>query len=160
MPRQCSICVHEKRNEIEGALVHGNSFRMIARAYSVSPDAVSRHKRNGHIALEIIEAKEVEVVSGRHDIWSNINFWAGELKAIFQEARKNGERSVALTAIDKALKLEALLMQASAVLGEGPREIDPATMAHEVMEYLREYHLKAHEGLVKHLRECYERDST
>lgn len=57
MPRQCSICAHEQRAEIEGAIVAGESAPSIGKRYRVSADAVLRHKA-AHIAETLIRAAQ------------------------------------------------------------------------------------------------------
>lgn len=42
----CSICQHEKRPQIELALVHKVPLRTIAARFNVSPHAVHRHAKN------------------------------------------------------------------------------------------------------------------
>jgi hypothetical protein len=42
----CSICCHERRHQIELALVHRVPLRTIAVRFEVSLDAVHRHGRN------------------------------------------------------------------------------------------------------------------
>ena len=37
MPRSCTICTHEQRNEIERAVVLQTRYRKIAALYGVSP---------------------------------------------------------------------------------------------------------------------------
>ena len=44
MPNTCSICKHQEREAIEGALACGMSFRDIAPHFGASKDAVSRHQ--------------------------------------------------------------------------------------------------------------------
>ena len=53
LPRKCSICEHPKREEIEQAILRGDSFSAIARNYNVSRDPVRRHKENGHVGRKI-----------------------------------------------------------------------------------------------------------
>lgn len=43
---KCTVCRHEKRHQIDLALVHRVPVRTIARRFDVSPDAVHRHGRN------------------------------------------------------------------------------------------------------------------
>lgn len=53
MARQCSICIHPKRQEIEEASLKGESYRRISTDYSVSEEALRRHKNNNHIGRKI-----------------------------------------------------------------------------------------------------------
>lgn len=53
MPRQCSICSHPQREEIDRAILKGESYRHIASQYDVNYRALQRHKQNGHIGRKI-----------------------------------------------------------------------------------------------------------
>lgn len=53
MSMTCTICKHEKRAEIEAALVQRVSLRDIARQFLVSKDAASRHQ---NCMAEVLEA--------------------------------------------------------------------------------------------------------
>ena len=44
MPRNCTVCRHAHRREIEADLQAGLSYRDVTRRYSISKDAVSRHR--------------------------------------------------------------------------------------------------------------------
>ena len=49
MPRNCTVCLHPQRQEIEADLRAGLSCRAIAQKYAISKDAASRHCR--HVSL-------------------------------------------------------------------------------------------------------------
>jgi len=56
MPRTCTICRHEKRREIDKALVlAAEPFRVIARHYAVSEDALQRHKKV-HLSATVVRS--------------------------------------------------------------------------------------------------------
>lgn len=60
--RQCTICNHPQRGEIDKALVAGVAYRRIAAEYGVSDGSLRRHKKNGHIAEQIAKvAKKKEI---------------------------------------------------------------------------------------------------
>ena len=61
MPRQCSICAHPAKAEIDLALVAGQPYRSIAQRFEASPDAVYRHLQ-GHLPATLLKAQEVEEV--------------------------------------------------------------------------------------------------
>ncbi len=58
MPRRCSVCASERREEIDRALVAGEALSALARAHGVSERALSRH-REGHLPKAKVEAPEV-----------------------------------------------------------------------------------------------------
>ena len=55
MPRNCTVCRHPQRHEIEPDLRAGLSYRDVARQYGISKDAVSRH-RASHVSLHTTPA--------------------------------------------------------------------------------------------------------
>jgi hypothetical protein len=59
MPRRCSICHHERLEEINRALVEGAALSEMAAKYRVSDDALSRHKAN-HLPDALVKAQEAK----------------------------------------------------------------------------------------------------
>ncbi|MDX0601804.1 hypothetical protein GOD78_10985 [Sinorhizobium medicae] len=55
MARDCTICAHPRRHEIEAAMVHGHSSRRIAADYGLAYGAIHRH-RNNHLPAAIRQA--------------------------------------------------------------------------------------------------------
>jgi hypothetical protein len=49
MPRNCTVCRHAHRQEIEGDLQAGLSYRDIARRYNVSKDVICRHRAHASL---------------------------------------------------------------------------------------------------------------
>jgi predicted ArsR family transcriptional regulator len=57
----CTVCSHEKRFEIEELLAtRQGTYRGIARKYSVSEDAISRHVSSRHISQLLALAADAE----------------------------------------------------------------------------------------------------
>lgn len=152
MPRKCSICKNPKREEIEEALIRGDSFRNISQIYNVSQYSARRHKINGHIGKEVIKAKEVEIVKKGNDLFEQVDYWSGEIQQIYEEAKQNKEKSVALTAIDKAMKLVALTTQMKSMFYDIKtiREFQDG-----VVSILGEVDPKTRDEFVKRLKERY-----
>jgi len=67
MSRVCTVCVHAQRKDIDLALAGGASNRAIARQWSVTKDAIARHKAdhlpktltNGIQVAEVVHARNV-----------------------------------------------------------------------------------------------------
>ena len=57
MPQTCSICKHQKRSEIDAALVSPDSLRTIAKRFETSAAALHRH-RSTCIFEQLSKAKE------------------------------------------------------------------------------------------------------
>ena len=63
-PVRCSVCRHERRSEIESALVAGDSLRKIAKQFSVGKGAIDRHKSR-HLVESLANAAQApEAVRG------------------------------------------------------------------------------------------------
>ena len=61
MPRECTICTHEARYDIDGILVdRSKSYRDIAGQFGVSKTAVGRHVSEGHISELLALARDAE----------------------------------------------------------------------------------------------------
>src|SRR5438477_12670370 len=54
LARTCTICTHHRRDGMDKALLRGEQIAVVARRYSVSDDALSRHKR--HMQAVIVKA--------------------------------------------------------------------------------------------------------
>jgi|SRR5215203_2066540 len=61
MPRNCAICTHENRTEIDSLLVDRSATYMeIAGRYGMSKSAVGNHVSSGHISELIVMAADAE----------------------------------------------------------------------------------------------------
>ena len=58
MARTCTICAHDKRGEIEQALVANDSFRAIAERFGTSIGSLHRHKQK-HLPALLAQAQQV-----------------------------------------------------------------------------------------------------
>ena len=114
MTRTCTICTHAQRDEIEAVLVNrASSYRDIARQYSTSKDAISRHVNTGHIADRLLKVRVEEDVRGALDVTRQLKAINSVAAGILKEARDAGEPGTALRAIDRIhrqLELQAKLL--------------------------------------------------
>jgi hypothetical protein len=114
MPRVCTICSHEKRAEIESAVVANAPFRDIARQFGVSKDAVARHVsehihqtvQQSHAAME--EARGLDVVQQLKDI----NEVTLDILKRAKKEKKDGMSLLAIDRICKQIELQAKLLGA------------------------------------------------
>jgi hypothetical protein len=54
MARICTICNHHRRDSMDKAMLRGEQLKAVARRYSVSEDALGRHRK--HMRLMIAKA--------------------------------------------------------------------------------------------------------
>ena len=128
--RPCTVCAHEKRQEIDKALVTGTTHRNVAEQFRLSPSAVYRHKR-GHLAARLkraFESKEtrqaVELVQHRAeekakeigqalDVVQQLRAINTATLQVLQQARESEKHSLSLQAVDrvhKQIELQAKLL--------------------------------------------------
>jgi ABC-type transporter Mla subunit MlaD len=89
MPRNCTICRHPQRNEIEAAVQAGASYRDVGRRYSLSKDAICRHRR--HVSIDTTPAlATVTKIRGLLDTGEAASTWHASLATI-QETRRHFE---------------------------------------------------------------------
>ncbi len=112
MPQTCKICRHEKRQEIDQALLDGGSLRNIAQQYATSPWALHRHRKTD-IPATLVKAKQVEEVQDASTLFDRLKELGNEARGILEEARASKDHALALNAIgrtEKLLELEAKLI--------------------------------------------------
>jgi hypothetical protein len=117
--RTCTICGHAQRHDIEVALVRRDSYRTIARRFSVSKDALGRHARE-HLPEALVRAQEAKEAVRADDLLSQVRELQSRTLSILEEAHDSGEHRTALAAIGQAranLELQARLLQ---LIKEGP----------------------------------------
>jgi gamma-glutamyl-gamma-aminobutyrate hydrolase PuuD len=112
MSRTCTICTNEKRAEIEAAIIAGTSLRDIAGQFSLSRNAVHRHKENC-IPQSIQHSQAAQEEAQALDVVKQLKAINTVTLTILQEARKAKQNGLALQAIDrigKQLELQAKLL--------------------------------------------------
>lgn len=91
MPRQCSICTHEKRPEIDSLLVQGSeSFRTIAGRFGLTASAVQRHAQS-HIPQALTRAAEAEEATRADDLLSRVKLLEDEAWELLKTAKQRAQ---------------------------------------------------------------------
>jgi hypothetical protein len=112
MPQICSICRHEKRPEIDQALLAGEPFRALARRTGTSAAALHRH-RNGHLPTALVKARRAAAEVNAETLWQRLKAINNETAAILAQARESQNHVIALQAIarvERQVELEARLL--------------------------------------------------
>src|ERR671932_1055967 len=115
MPRPCTICTHEQRNEIERAVVLQTRYRKIATLYSVSESAISRHVRD-HVLPYMARIREAERMKRAATLVDRLDEITSETRAILRTARDEGgpadDRALrAIKRLERQLELEAKILE-------------------------------------------------
>ncbi len=94
MPRTCTICRNERRQEIDEALVAGESLRSIALRFDTSHMAVRRHKE--HLSGKLIKAAERREERHADSLVDQLDTLLSRAKAlldeVFPEKRQNEQK--------------------------------------------------------------------
>ncbi len=120
MPRRCTVCDHDQREEIDRALVAGGAFRHIASRFGTSTTALQRH-RSEHLPAKLLKAREKEDVREALDVVKQLKAINATSLGILQEARAEGEPDRALRAVDRIHKQIELQAKLLGELDESPR---------------------------------------
>ncbi len=67
MPRPCSICVHPGREEIDSALLEGESFRILAERFETSNSTLFRHQGK-HLSERLVQSHAAAEISKADDL--------------------------------------------------------------------------------------------
>jgi hypothetical protein len=100
MPRVCSICSHEDREEINAALLSGAPLRDIARRYATSKDALARHRE--HLPLRLVKAQDAAEVAQADTLLEQVKSLQARALTILDKAEASGDLRTALSAIREA----------------------------------------------------------
>lgn len=111
MPRTCTICIHERRADIDAALLAGEPYRGIAKRYGASASAVLRHR--DHIPVQLAKAKDAEEISQAHTLLERLIELNTETRAVLADAKLEGNgllRLQAIARLEKQFELEGKLL--------------------------------------------------
>ncbi len=131
MPRACTVCNHEKRKQIEKAIINGVSLRKTAKQFNVSPAAVDRHKNKCvtlviHKVVKAVvitqeektakQAEQKNILSGHH-ILGNLQKLTDNLDELRKKAAKDKQYSASINAVKEQIRMgENLLKRAEALI--------------------------------------------
>ena len=119
MARTCTICRHEKRADIDRALIAHQPFRAIARQYEASKDALIRHHDN-HLPAALLKAKDAEEVAQADVLLRQVGELRDRALAILDKAEAAAEYRDALAAIREARGCLELLGKLAGQLQDAP----------------------------------------
>src|SRR5207253_3022318 len=97
MPRKCSVCVHSQRSGIEQALLSGDSYRVVAQRWSVSRDAVVRHRR--HLATPLGRVQEARDALQASSLLDQLHGLTSEAERLKRKAEDDADYRTALAAV-------------------------------------------------------------
>ena len=101
MPPTCTVCAHERRQEIERALLGSEPLRSIAGRFRVTRQSLARHRDN-HMPAALVKAREAEEIADADNLLAQVQRLHERTLAILHTAEQRGEKRVALAAIREA----------------------------------------------------------
>jgi len=107
MPRRCSVCTHPRRPEIDHAIVSGNSYRTVAQQFTVSRDAVVRHRR--HLSVALGKPLSSEQLSPSETLLGQLEELKSEAQRLKQKAEQDGDYRAALAAVRELCRIVELV---------------------------------------------------
>ena len=123
MSARCAACTHPKRDELDSAIVAGQTLRAIGKQYGMSASAVLRH-RDRHLspALAAMAARrEEEAASG---LVAQVRQLVRRADELYTAAAKDGRSSAALAALKEMRGSLELLGKATGEL----KDASPVTV--------------------------------
>ena len=117
MPRKCTVCEHEKVEEINRLLLEGVSLRDLAGRYSVSKTALHRHKQD-HLPAKLVKAQEAREIAKADSLLDQVTELRDKALSILTKAEKAGDLRTALQGIKEARGCLELLAKLQGELQE------------------------------------------
>lgn len=123
MGRQCSICTHERRGEIEALLIEGVSYRAISGQFGVSKSAVERHAAD-HLPEGLLQAHGAEELARADDLLDQVRDLQARTLSILVDTETSKDHPTALRAIGEARRNLELLAKLTERLGDGSTTVN------------------------------------
>ena len=142
MSRTCTICTHDRRDVMDKALLRGEQIAIVSRRFSVSEDALGRHRK--HAQLVIAKAA---AVAEQHELAYGSALLAeiGRIRADAERLQRESElrRDVrgALRAIHERLAIVELEAKLSGQIETSQKNVTinlQAISPEEAVEYARD----------------------
>lgn len=101
MSRQCHVCTHRRRAEIDAELCRGASNKGLARQYGLSEASVRRH-RAAHLPETLAMAQQAAGIKEAGDLLAEVRSLYERTLTILDQAERAKDRQIALRAIGEA----------------------------------------------------------
>lgn len=120
MPRTCSVCTHKQRDQIDAALVNGESATKISAKYRVTDDALNRHCQS-HIPALIVKAHDAHAIATADDLLDQLGNLANDARRIKNECEEIKDYRTALAGIRELVRILELLAELRGKLNRAPQ---------------------------------------
>ena len=116
MSRKCSICNHDRRQEIEHALLRGESNRAVAQRFTVARGAVARHLK--HVSAALTQARKLREIEDGKSILIQLRELKIQAENLRVRADRAGDYRSALVAVREMTRLVELEARLTGELNE------------------------------------------
>jgi hypothetical protein len=106
MPKPCTVCSHDSREDIDRALMSGIAYRTLAAQYHLSPSALCRHTR--HLARYLEFKHRHEDQKFHREVLDKLDLLEVRLSRMFHAATDIHAHRVALDCIKEYIRVLAL----------------------------------------------------
>jgi len=118
--RKCSICNHPQGDEIDAAVIAGESYRSISQRFlDVSPCALGRHVKN-HLVATLAAARDAERIARGDDLLDQVGDLQRQAQAVKDKAEEAGDLKTALMGIRELVRIVELLAKLRGTLNTQP----------------------------------------
>jgi hypothetical protein len=122
MARQCTVCAHPSRQEIDAALVRGVSSYTLESSYNeLSRASIERHERNGHIPVSLLKAQDAHEIGSADNVAAELTRVWHDVHRLKDKAEAEGDIRTALLGVDKALKAVELRARIAQLIDDSPQ---------------------------------------
>lgn len=101
MSRNCTVCNHPQRAELDRLLVEGTPFRQMVEQFGTSLGALSRHKSE-HIPAALLKVQEAQEIDYGRDLFAQMKDLSERTLRILAKAEASDDARLALSAIKEA----------------------------------------------------------
>jgi hypothetical protein len=146
MCRKCRICSHDRRQEIEHAVLRGESHRAVAQQFTVPRSAVARHLK--HVSAALTQARKLREVEDGKSILIQLRELKIQVEQIKVRADRAGDYRTSLLALREKTRLVELQARLTGELNERPEtKILNFTLDAETARRMKETFLARHLGV-------------
>ena len=101
MPKQCPVCVHPLRQEIEKALLGSETLPEIAQRFSLPKWSLYRHKQR-HLPATLVKAQEAQEVARADSLLDQLKQLQQKALELLGKAEAAGDLRTALQGVREA----------------------------------------------------------
>src|ERR1700741_3140811 len=105
--KACKACQHERKMEIDRALLSGEAARQVASRYGLSATGLQRHQK--HIALSLVKAREAVEIGQASNVLSFVRGVVAKAHQFTDLAEQKGDLRTAMTGLRELTRMAELL---------------------------------------------------